>query len=62
MSSTASSLLTLETPCHMAPSLLSEAFVGRGREIEWLRDQLQPEKEHAAPWHFPPFQAQLRFA
>ncbi|KAK4146229.1 uncharacterized protein C8A04DRAFT_35209 [Dichotomopilus funicola] len=45
MSSITSSSSTLETPCHMVPGLLSEAFVGRGREIGWLRGKLQPEEE-----------------
>ncbi|KAL1843463.1 hypothetical protein VTJ49DRAFT_1573 [Mycothermus thermophilus] len=41
----ANSILTAVTPCHMVPGLLSEAFVGRGPEIEWLRDTLQPEQD-----------------
>ncbi len=45
LGSIANSSATFAKPCHMVPGRLCEAFVGRKLEMEWLRDQLQPEED-----------------
>ncbi len=39
------SFTTASASCHLVPSLLSTAFVGRGKELEWLRAKLGPEND-----------------